>query len=308
MLPIPLARENRLRSRFLPDSWLVVVTLMPALMLGCATRTVVVRAMGPVLEDVARSVDEASDLELVEAGLPGNLLLLRGLLRGSPEDQALLLLASRACYGYAFAFLEDTSEDRAVRLYQEGFQYAVRALGELLRGEDPRTLSVDELKVALARAKEKHVPALFWLANNWGSWIQLEAGEPRLLAQLPKATAAMNTVLALDEGYFNGAAHVFFGIYHGSRPPALGGSIDAAESHLNRALELSGRRFLLPLVYRALYVHVPRGDKTGFDRDLRDVLAYPLDQAPSVRFYNQIARREARRLQARADELFELLE
>jgi hypothetical protein len=297
-----------LHSRFPPYLCPAILALVPALLCGCATRSVVVRAMGPVLEDVARSVDEASDLELVERGLPANLLLLRGLLKGSPENRSLLLLASRACYGYAFAFVEDEDTDRAAALYREGLAYAARALDDLLHGADPVALTLRDLQATLSKAKPSAVPGLFWLANNWGRWIQLEAGQPRMLAQLPKAVAAMETVLAMNEGYFHGGPHLFFGVYHGARGPTLGSDVSTAASHLDRAIELSRGEFLLARVYRALYVHAANGDRAAFTEDLRAVQEYPVERAPSVRFYNEIARREARELQSTADELFELFE
>ncbi len=295
-------------SRFPPYLCLAILVSVLALLYGCATRSVVVRAMGPVLEDVARSVDEASDLELVEKGLPANLLLLRGMLKSSPENRALLLLASRACYGYAFAFVEDEDPGRAAALYREGLEYAARALDDLLHGADPMALTIPELQAALSKARTSAVPGLFWLANTWGRWIQLEAGKPRVLAQLPKAVAVMETVLALDEGYFYGGPHLFFGVYHGARGPSLGSDVSAAASHLDRAVELSRGEFLLARVYRALYVHVANGNRAAFTEDLQAVQAYPVERAPSVRFYNEIARREASELQSRADELFELFE
>jgi hypothetical protein len=268
----------------------------------------VVRAMGPVLEDVASSVDEASDLELIEQGLPGNLLLLRGLLRGSPEDRSLLLLGAKACYGYAFAFLEDEGPARAVALYREGLDYSARALRDPLDARDPQTLVLGELEGCLSRTDQGDVPGLFWLASNWGRWIQLEGGKPRVLAQLPKVVAVMERVLALDESYFHAAPHVFFGVYYGARAPALGGDAALAAAHLERAIEISEGRFLLARVYRAQYVYAPSGDRAAFARELQEVLGYPLDQAPSIRFYNEIALREARKLLARTDALFELLE
>jgi hypothetical protein len=264
--------------------------------------------MTPVLEDVERSVEEEQDLELVRQAMPGNLLLLRGLTRGASANRDLLLLASRACYGYAFAFLEDEEPERAARLYREGAEYAARAAHDVLQGHDPWQTGLPELEVLLVDASVGQVPALFWLGANWGGWVQAQAGKPRSLAQLPKVVAIMERVVALDERFFHGGAHVFFGVYHGARSPSLGGDVEAAARHLERAMEVSDGLFLLPLVYRARYVRVSQGDEDGFRSDLRRVLSYPVDQAPSVRFFNEVARKKARGLLGSASEFFESLD
>ncbi len=278
------------------------------LLCSCASRSAVARMMAPVLQDVARSVEEEPDLEMVRQAMPGNLLLLRGLLRGSPTNRELLLLASKTCYGYALAFLEDDEPERAIRLYQEGREYAARTLDDLFSARDPLTMDLADLESMLVHADQPHVPALFWLVSNWGSWIRLEAGRPRVLAQLPKAVAVMERVLTLDESYFHGGPHLLLGVYHGSRSPALGGRPDLAAEHLQRAIEISHGQFLLPFVYRARYVHVPRGDRESFARDLREVLSFPAESAPSLRFFNELAKRKAERLQTKTNMLFEPLE
>jgi hypothetical protein len=288
--------------------WSVACAAALSLPCGCASRSAVARMMAPVLQDVARSVEEEPDLEMVRQAMPGNLLLLRGLLKGSPTNRELLLLASKTCYGYALAFLEEDEPERAIRLYREGREYAARTLDDFFSGRDPITIDLTDLESMLVRADQQQAPALFWLASNWGSWIRLEAGRPRVLAQLPKVVAVMDRVLTLDEPYFHGGPHLLLGVYHGSRSPALGGRPDLAAQHLQRAIEISHGQFLLPFVYRARYVHLPRGDRESFARDLREVLSFPAESAPSLRFFNELAKRKAEQLQAKMNELFEPLE
>jgi len=65
----------------------------------------------------------------------------------------------------------------------------------------------------------------------------IAAGRP------PRIEALTRRALALDERYDAGAIHEFFVAFEGGRPEAMGGSIERARHHMERAMELSaGRR------------------------------------------------------------------
>jgi len=84
----------------------------------------------------------------------------------------------------------------------------------------------------------------------------------------------------------------------------LGGDAARARRHFDRALTLTRRRFLLVQVTKAQTLAVQLQDRALFDKLLGEVLAAKLSIYPEQRLANVVAKRKARRLLARADELF----
>jgi hypothetical protein len=82
--------------------WASALTLAAGVALaGCqpATQLAVV-SMLPILQNTADAARERSDLAMVGAGLPANLLLLDGLIRTAPQNADLLALGSYLYFGY----------------------------------------------------------------------------------------------------------------------------------------------------------------------------------------------------------------
>jgi hypothetical protein len=125
-----------------------------------------------------------------------------------------------------------------------------------------------------------------------------------MVADFPRAVAMMRRALELDEEYFYAGPHLFFGIYYASRSPALGGEPTRARSHLDRALDLTGDKFLLVRLFIADPYAVQIQDRALFETQLRLILDTPDDLFPEQRLMNQVAKARARLLLERIDELF----
>jgi Tfp pilus assembly protein PilF len=115
----------------------------------------------------------------------------------------------------------------------------------------------------------------------------------------------MRRALELNESYDSGAIHEFFIAFEGGRPASMGGSIEKARKHFDRAMELSGGKKLSPLVMYAGTVSVRAQDKKEFMELLDRVLTFDAyNEAPEFRMANLVAQRQARRLKGKADDLF----
>jgi predicted anti-sigma-YlaC factor YlaD len=135
--------------------------------------------------------------------------------------------------------------------------------------------------------------------------VSTSADDPSLLADLPRIEALMRRALALDEKYGDGAIHEFFVAFEGSRPEAMGGSIERARRHMDRAMALAGGKKVSPLVTFAGSVSVRTQDRKEFLDLLDRALAFDARAvAPEHRLENLVSQRRARRLKGRADELF----
>ncbi len=268
---------------------------------GCTLKQLAVRSTAAIIEDTFAAFNEEEDPVLAEAAAASNLKLLEGLLKSDPANPKLLLLASRGFGGYAFAFTEEKDSDRAGRLYLRGRDYGLRLLR--LHGFSPPG-RLDAFQSAVKKLGGEAVPAVFWTAYNWANWINLNQNSPRALADLPRAVALMQRVLKLDEKYFYGGAHVFFGSYYGGRPKIAGGDVRAARRHFERAVEISQGKFLLNWMFYARYFAIPSQDREVYVKLLRKVTKAPRGILPAERLANTIARRRAERMLDEVDEYF----
>jgi hypothetical protein len=139
------------------------------------------------------------------------------------------LQAAQGFYGYA-GFVEDEDNRRASALYRRGWEHARHALAASGVQGDLAAMTTDELRRQLAGLSRHDVPALFWTASCWAKWIDMNRNDPARIADMGKAAALMERVLALDENYYHGGAHLFFGVYYGARPPMLGGDSSSLQN------------------------------------------------------------------------------
>ncbi len=97
---------------------------------------------------------------------------------------------------------------------------------------------------------------------------------------------------------------MILGSLYGSMGPSLGGDAAKAKKHFDRALALTERRFLLVQVMYAKTLAVQNQDLPLFKKLLNEVLDAKLEIFPQQKLANVAAKRRARRLLKRADELF----
>jgi hypothetical protein len=273
---------------------------------GCSMNRLVADRTAAMLEQALPGFYEESDLALARDALPATLKILEGLQRASPGNAKLGAILAQGYCSFAFAFLEDSDNhadlERAKSLYWRGYQYGLSVLDEHVRRASTGTL--DDLQGALAQLGKSDLPALFWTGYCLGNWVNLNKADVGALAQVSRAELIMHQVAALDGTFYHGGAHLFYAVYFGSRPRALGGDPQVAREHLEQAMKVDGGRFLMPLLFMAQFVAVPTQDQALFDASLKQVCEAPVDLMPSERLANQIAKKRAQKLQALRQDLF----
>jgi hypothetical protein len=105
----------------------------------------------------------------------------------------------------------------------------------------------------------------------------------------------MQRVVALDESYQQGGAHLYLGVLETLLPPALGGRPEKGREHFLRAIEISqGRDLMAKVVFARSYARLV------FDRELHDALCHEVleaePEAPGLTLTNLLAQQEARQL------------
>ena len=138
------------------------------------------------------------------------------------------------------------------------------------------------------------VPLLFWTSFSWGGSINLNKDSPEAIIEFPKTEAMMQRVLDLDEYYFYGGPHLFFGVSFGSRPAMFGGNLEKSKEHFDKAINAYQRKFLMALVMYAQVYAVQAQDPQLFDSLLGEVVAADPAAMPEQRLANELAVRRAK--------------
>jgi hypothetical protein len=268
---------------------------------GCSIR----RIAGNALTDLTRALYQQRDVALARDGSASFLLIADSLIIRNPADPAILLNGVRAYSAYASAFLLGTEQDRAFVLLDQALQYGF-SLWEIQFGWKSVNLwPIDDWERALQNTTVNDVPALFWTANTWVSWITAHPDSILALSDLPHVLAAMQRVLELDETYQQGAVHLFFGMYYAVQPAGVGRDLDKSHAHFQKAIQLAGPDAMLPRVLFARYYARACFDEDLFRQVLEDVLISPSQSPdPDLNLMNAIARERAAMYLAQIDELF----
>jgi hypothetical protein len=267
---------------------------------GCAS--LMSSATGQLASDLSAAILDQNDPETVEAGAPAYLLLVDGLIRDDPKGENLLLAGARLYDAYAGVFVRD--EARARRLTEKSRDYAERALcrhRDTLCGISRQPF--DDFRSAVGRLGKEDVAALYAYAAAWAGWIQAHSDDWTAVADLARVRAAMQRVVALDEGYDHGGAHLYLGVMETLLPPGLGGKPEEGRKHFERALALSqGKNLMVKVEYARRYARLT------FNRDLHDRLLKEVLEAqtisPGLTLSNTLAQRQAQELLKSANNYF----
>jgi tetratricopeptide (TPR) repeat protein len=278
--------------------------LLPAfLLLGCV-QTLAIRTMGGILNYGLEAFNEEGDLKLAESALGSNLKLVESLIKGDPENKELLLMASQGFSAYALGFAEDDSVERARVFYLRAKEYGMRAMLQNSVMRDAISKDVPTFQAALQKLSRDDVPAVFWTAFGWGSYINISRSDVGAIADLPKVLAMMEFVKDRDPSFFYGGAYLILGSVEGSMPKVLGGRPERAKEYFDRALAINGGKFLLTFVYYAKTYAVQTQDQELFESLLQKVDDASLDILPAARLSNAIAKKKAALLRSHINDLF----
>jgi len=278
--------------------------ILPVIAFTGCVQTIAVTTVGNIASDGFSAITEEGDLSFAEEALPGNIKLLEVMLKNDPENERLLMLISQGYSSYALGYLEDSLQDRARDFYKRGRDFGLRMLRQDAGVARALDGTIDDLRAALATRDKDLVPAAFWTAFGWGSYIYLSLDNMDAIGDLPRTEALMEFVAQHDSTYYFGGAHVFLGTLFGSRPRMLGGNPERAKAHFETALRLNGGKFLMTYVYYARSYAVQTQDQQLFNELLTKVESASLDILPEFRLANAIAKQKARRLLSHQSDVF----
>lgn len=271
-----------------------------ALIGGCAA--IAERASTRLADNLSAGVLNHDDPATVAEGLPAYLLLLDGLIEGSPESPSTLRSAARLYSAYAGNFIDDPA--RAARLSARAWGYAQRALR--LQSSSLGTAldqPFDAWQASVAAVDEKDVGLLFDVATTWAGYIQTHSDDYAALAAIPRVTAALDRVVALAPDYDHGSAWIYLGVLYSLRPAAVGGEPEKGRAAFERAIQLSaGRNLMAQTQFARQYARLM------FDQELHEQLLQQVIAAdprePGLTLSNTLAQQQARILLDSASDYF----
>lgn len=296
---------------------LVAIACALAAVPGCAL--VKRKAVGMVASTLASGGDvftRDDDPELVGEAIPFGLKLYESLLDSAPKNRDLLLATCSNFTQYGVAYLETEAvvlgeaqhhdevahlNARALKLYLRAKGYCMRAMELRFPGIGQKLLT--DPVPALATARRKDVPLLYWTAASWGSAIALGVDRPEIAIDMPAVRALAERAIALDESWSKGALHEMF-ISLDSLPEALGGSPEKARQHFSRAVELQRGLYPGPYVALATGVDVPAQNREEFEKLLKTALDIDPEKDPSMRLVTLVQQKRARALLDHIETMF----
>jgi predicted anti-sigma-YlaC factor YlaD len=274
-----------------------------------------VKTMADALSEGTSAYATDDDPQLVKDSLPFGLKTLEGLLPTVPKHRGLLRSLASGFTSYAAAFivpeirgLQEVDLDRARaertrarRMFLRGREYGLRALEVAYPGF--RKQLMDDPNKAVARTVKADVPDLYWAAAAWGMAISNGKDQMDLIGDVPIVETLIKRAYDLDEAWDSGSIHEFL-IAFESRGAEMGGSLERARQHFNRAVELARGRKIGPLVSFAENVSIQTQNRKEFEMLLDQALAFDTDRYIDTRLVNVLAQRKAQQLKAMAGDLF----
>lgn len=215
-------------------------------------------------------------------------------------------LALKLAYGYYFVcnshlYFDEDSDDQQKAYFDKGVTHAERAI-QLLSPEFAKAVrSGKKWEDAASLMTKESVPAFYWYATNLGKWATLD-GITTLLGNKDRIFALMTKIKALDEGYFHGAPHRYFGVAY-TKIPFPSGDLPASKKAFERAIELAPQYADSRLLFAEAY-SVKAADKANYKTQLDAVLALPDDAIPDLVPETQAAKKKAKKLLEEMEDSF----
>ena len=258
-------------------------------------------------EKVKQSIVSQRDPELIKQGLPTLIILLDAAVAQDPDNPKLLLTASNMYSTYAQAFMTSRSDKkRAAIQYKKAKEYALKLLNQRVFFAKVADAPFEDFEKALTQFKKSDVPDLYAAGSAWLGWILTNTDSMEALSELPQALALMKRVEQLDDSYAYGGVHLVFGIYYAVQPPGAGRDLKKSKEHFLRAIELAGKKNLLPKVAYAEFYLTATGKEKLFDKTLNDVINADNNDDAEFALINALAKEQAKKILENKEDFFNI--
>jgi hypothetical protein len=263
------------------------------------------------------ATQQESDVDLASQAIPASLKTVEGFYVANPSNPKLVAMLAEGWCQYTTGFIQDAYErlqyegkleqaeherKRATALFLRCMNYGLKMLPK--KWETTIYGDLDAVENLVAKAGKDEVPGMFWTALGLASVINMNRDDITLISHLPKARLMLERVVALDETYANGLAHMGLGMMYSAQGAAIGGKPEQSKQHFDRVVELTGGRFLLAKVMMARTYAVINQQRDLYHKTLVEVLQTSPAVWPEQRLANELAHVRARRYLAQEADFF----
>jgi tetratricopeptide (TPR) repeat protein len=219
------------------------------------------------------------------------------------DDAVVLPKLARAYYFLADAHirLEDDAQ-KLLDTYEKGIQAGERAMmaastqfADQVRAE----IKVEDAVKLLGSGSED---AIYWYATNLGRFA-VAKGFTTILFYKDRIYAVMQHLLALNEGYFYGAPHRYFGAFYAKAPAFAGGDMNKSKEHFDKALTIAPNYFGTKTLYAEYYAQ-KADERELFETLLKEVGAGDPTTLAGIEPEQAVEQKKAKDLLAQANEIF----
>jgi hypothetical protein len=254
---------------------------------SCSFNQIAINSSSGLLYDASNQVEAESNYEVFKTGVPGNLLLMEGLLSDSPKNLDILAALTKGHAGYAFAINEtdmqnedwggqnsEIGKSQALLNYTRAMNFGFRylkirnvELNDLLSRINIPEGITSFLNQKLASEKQNLNVVLF-TAQSLAALINLQKDNMSMVAQLPIAKGMFDWVCTKEPTINYGMCDIFYGAFEAGRPKMLGGNPEKGKDIFLRAILNYPNNWLIRTSYMQYYL-IPQNDKDGFDLQLK---------------------------------------
>lgn len=267
---------------------------------GCTS--IVSNAGYRVGTNLSSAIFNNNDLATVRDGAPAYLIILDSLIQADPENPRLLLSTAQITNAYATAFVSEPARGRLMADKSFKFSQQAACLHQTHFCQ-LKSSNINKFKHTIKHASKDDIEFLYTLGSAWASWIQAHSDDWNTIAEIVRVQLIMEKVIALDDRYDNGGAHLYLGTLATLLPPALGGKPEEGRQHFERAIAISqGKNLLVKVMYAEQYARLVFDQKLH-DRLLNEVInSDPV--APELTLINTFAQEKALKLLAESKDYF----
>jgi hypothetical protein len=294
-MEILAATLNKIINRSLLPGLLAVLLSLS----GCAIFKL--PSTGGFSDNLADTILEHDNPELVAKALPAYILTLETLIRSNPDDASMLKAHANLTDLYAAYFVPEKPVQQ--RLANSALNSSLTAACLQVKSLcGINKLKAGELKGIDYDPQQADLDYVSTLVMSWLLYIQTHSDDWDAVAQIAHVEYFLGIILATDETHKDGIAHLYMGILALIVPPALGGDPERSQKHFKRALEISPDSLSYKVAYAKYYAR-PLFDQELHDRLLNEVLNATVE-ADQHRLQNIMAQREAKQLMESAEDYF----
>lgn len=256
--------------------------------------------------DASAAVDTLQDYEVAKTVAFAGLGQLEGLHRLAPDNSDGLFMLTKSWGGAAYAFIEDEYEqayeknddamshyelERARAAYERAIYYGLQLLGQTAGGFQQARRNEATITAWLDKnfTDKDDAPNLLWTGYAWVSNVNISKDKPAVVGNLFIGVAMVKRSVQLDDTLEHGMGHIILGSYYASFKQWA-----KSKQEFDRAIQISGGKFLPAQLNLATKYYCARSDKPDYEQTLNSILAAG-DDLPDARLQNVIAKRRARR-------------